>query len=89
MSILETMGQGIPNISTKIASIPEVIRDGENGFLITPGDVETLQERILQLVSDQKLWRQFSEEGAHLIREEFSLRASIDRLEHFYEELRK
>ena len=48
MSILETMGQGIPNISTRIASIPEVIQDGENGFLITPGDVEALQNRILK-----------------------------------------
>lgn len=89
MSILETMGQGIPNISTNIASIPEVIRDGENGFLITPGDVKALQDRILQLVSDDGLRREFSEKGARLIREEFSLKASIDRLEHFYEELQK
>ena len=89
MSILETMGQGIPNISTRIASIPEVIQDGENGFLITPGDVETLQDRILKLVSEDRLRREFSEKGARLIRESFSLKASIDRLEHFYEEICK
>lgn len=89
MSILETMGQGIPNISTRIASIPEVIQDGENGFLITPGDVEALQNRILKLVSEDRLRREFSEKGARLIRESFSLKASIDRLEHFYEEICK
>ena len=59
MSILETMGQGIPNISTRIASIPEVIQDGENGFLITLGDVEALQNRILKLVSEDRLRRNF------------------------------
>ena len=89
MSILETMGQGIPNISTRIASIPEVIQDGENGFLITPGDVEALQDRILKLVSEDRLRREFSEKGARLIREAFSLKASIERLEHFYEEICK
>jgi len=41
------------------------------------------------LVSEDRLRRKFSEKGAQLIREEFSLKASIDRLEHFYEEIFK
>ena len=36
-----------------------------------------------------ELYPEFSEKGAQLIREEFSLKASIDRLEHFYEEICK
>ena len=42
MTILESMGYGIPNISTNIASIPEAVIDGINGNLIPPGDVDRL-----------------------------------------------
>ena len=52
-------------------------------------DVEALQDRILKLVSEDRLRREFSEKGAQLIREAFSLKASIERLEHFYEEICK
>lgn len=44
---------------------------------------------LSKLVSEDRLRRKFSEKGAQLIREEFSLKASIDRLEHFYEEICK
>lgn len=84
MSILETMGRGIPNISTAIASIPEVIRDGENGFLIQPGDVELLQQRILELVRDEALHDNFSRESYRTISTEFSLSASVEKLENIY-----
>ena len=44
---------------------------------------------LSKLVSEDRLRRKFSEKGAQLIREEFSLKASVDRLEHFYEEICK
>ena len=40
MTILETMAYGIPNISTSIASIPEVLHNNDNGFLVKPGDID-------------------------------------------------
>ena len=87
MSILETMGMGIPNISTPIASIPEVIRDGDTGFLVEPGDIEGLQAAILKLLSDEKLRQVISQRSYELIREEFSLEASVTKLEKIYENI--
>lgn len=84
MTILETMAHGIPNISTSIASIPEVLHDGENGFLITPGDVETLCKRILQLRDDNSLRTRFSQESYKLVKCSFSLNANIQKLLRFY-----
>jgi len=81
MSILETMAEGIPNISTKIASIPEVIEDGENGFLIEPGDVQALKQSILTLAGDEALRRRFSRNSHEKIRTEFSLEHNIAKLE--------
>lgn len=86
MSILETMARGIPNISTQIASIPEVIRHGENGFLIQPGDVEDLKGRLLELINSRELREKFSKAGSNLIREQFSMEACGARLKKIYKE---
>ncbi len=87
MSILETMGRGIPNISTRIASIPEVIRDGETGFLLNPGDVERLARLLLLLAGDWGLRDRISREGRQVVMEDFSLKKNIAELEEIYERL--
>lgn len=52
MSILEAMGGGLPVVSTPIAGIPESVVDGETGFLVAPGDVEALADRLCSLLGD-------------------------------------
>lgn len=84
MTILETMARGIPNISTRIASIPEVIKNGENGFMITPGDVESLATYIERLVCDSTLRRDFSNASYELVTKNFSLDANIEKLKNIY-----
>ncbi len=65
VTILEAMGQGLPIISTRHAAIPECITDGEEGFLVTPEDVDAMADKIILLANDytaratmgQKAWR--------------------------------
>lgn len=89
MTILETMAAGIPNISTKIASIPEVIVDGENGYMITPGDVDALVERLRMLIDAPDLRKKFSEASYNLVTKHFSLASNIEILKGIYENLKK
>lgn len=89
MSILETMAHGIPNISTDIASIPEVIEDGRNGFLIRPGDVMALKEKMVILLKNQELKEQFSVNSYVMIKEKFSSVQMVKRLENCYWTLAK
>lgn len=87
MTILETMAHGIPNISTRIASIPEVIKDGENGFMIMPGDVESLTTCIERLVTDVELRGKFSRVSYDLVTNDFSLNTNIEKLKQIYKSL--
>ena len=87
MTILETMAAGIPNISTNIASIPEVLHDGENAFMITPGDVNALVDRLRTLINDSELRRKFSEASYKLVTRDFSLSANIEKLKGIYKTL--
>ena len=86
MTILETMAYGIPNISTRIASIPEVLEDEENGFLLTPGDVDLLSQRLEQLISDSELREKFSEKSWKLINERFALEKHMETVEEYISE---
>lgn len=87
MTILETMAYGIPNISTNIASIPEVLFDGENGFLLEPGDLEMLQQKILLLSNDDALRIQFSEKSWEHMTQKFALDNHIKQLKRYIEEI--
>lgn len=84
MSILETMSYGIPNISTRIASIPEAIEDSVDGILITPGDVEELKRNILLLIRDEGRRCAMSKKAYEKIAEKFSHEIGIARLEAIY-----
>ncbi len=84
MSVLETMGRGIPNICTAVASVPEVIRDGENGFLIRPGDVKLLGQRILEITENKELRGRLGQEGYRTVKRSFSMDACAMRLEGIY-----
>jgi glycosyltransferase involved in cell wall biosynthesis len=50
--MMETMALGIPVIATRVGAIPEVVKDGENGLLLDPGDVETLKAHIETVMKD-------------------------------------
>lgn len=50
--ITEALAAGTPVVSTTIAGIPEQVSDGETGFLVEPGDVEALTDRIQTLLVD-------------------------------------
>lgn len=87
MSILEAMSFGIPNISTNIASIPEVIFPSENGYLLTPGDVKSLADYIVNLMSDNELRSNMSINAYNFINDSFCLDKHISMLKSLYRQV--
>ncbi|WP_155316268.1 glycosyltransferase family 4 protein [Desulfosarcina alkanivorans] len=57
MAILEAMGWGLPVIVTPVGGIPELIRSGENGLMVPPGDVGQLSDAIQRLIRNEALRR--------------------------------
>lgn len=87
MTILETMARGIPNISTRIASIPEVITDEKTGMLIEPGDIDALTDALRRMISDEKKRLEISRASYDLIRDRFSISTAFTRLREIYNSL--
>ncbi len=55
IAFLEAMAFGLPAIGTAAGAIPQLITDGENGFLINPGDSKTLAKHLQELASNRGL----------------------------------
>lgn len=53
MVILEAMSLGKPVITTDLGGLPEIIRDGYNGFIVPSGDINVLSEKMNMLVKDK------------------------------------
>jgi len=75
--ILEAMGLGVPIVTTDAGGNPELIKDGESGFLVKFNDKKALADRILKLLSDGALARQFAQ-NAKKKAQEFSLERMIN-----------
>lgn len=56
MTVLEAMAASRPIIATRVGAIPTVVRDGETGVLVNPGDPADLKSAISRLLSDPQ-WR--------------------------------
>lgn len=72
MAILESMAAGKAIISTAIAAIPEVVEEGVNGCLFTPGDKEAMYQIIRRLYEDPELCREMGRRNYEKARAQYS-----------------
>jgi glycosyltransferase involved in cell wall biosynthesis len=70
---LEYMAMGKPVVGTSVNAIPEVIKNGVNGFVVEPGNGEALGEAILKLVQDKEERVSFGNRARSSVEEDFSL----------------
>ena len=77
MSILEAMASGLPIIATPVGGIPEAVRHGENGFLISPGDPEALAGALEDVFSVPGRWKSFAEKSREIAERRFNIAETI------------
>lgn len=65
----------------------EVCLENETGFLLRPGDLPGLTDRVLRLAADAGLREKLGKHGRNLVKDEFRVERMIDDLEHLYRKL--
>jgi len=55
ITILEAMASGLPIVATKVGGLPEIVRERENGFLVEPKNSKEIAEKVLYLLSNDKI----------------------------------
>ena len=87
LAALEAMASGLPVIATDSGGIPEVVVNGETGFLSPVGDIESLARGTRELLLNSEKRNQFSEQGRQRVMDLFRWAPVIERYEQAYEGL--
>ncbi len=73
LSIIEGMASGLAVVATPVGAVADIVRDGETGLLVQPGDVDGLTAALTRLVEDRPLRRKLGAAGQRLHREKLDL----------------
>lgn len=85
--VLEGMISGLAVIATPSGGTGEVVRDGENGLLFTPGDSKDLAQKIIRVATDRKLLQKLQDNGRKTVMEGFTLNKMMDAYECYLEQV--
>jgi glycosyltransferase involved in cell wall biosynthesis len=78
IALLEAMACARPAVCTAVGGIPEMINDGETGYLVPPQDPQQLAERLIDLLSNPQTARRMGWAGRERVEAEFSLDRSVE-----------
>jgi glycosyltransferase involved in cell wall biosynthesis len=79
VSIVEAGMAGLPVISTLHAGIPDIVVDGETGFLVRENDVKGMADRMKRLAADKSLAQEMGKKAHKRISENFSIPICVER----------
>lgn len=89
LALLEAMACGLACISTPVGGIPDILRHGENGWLVPPGDRTALREAVLHLARDPALRARLGEAALNTARSQYAREIITERYAELFRRLTK
>jgi colanic acid/amylovoran biosynthesis glycosyltransferase len=86
VALMEALAVGVPVVSTDHSGIPELVVDGESGFLVPERDVEALATKLQYLIQHPEQWPQMGQLGRKLVEESYDIRRLNQRLGEIFAE---
>jgi glycosyltransferase involved in cell wall biosynthesis len=84
--LVEALAAGVPVVAMAVDGVSEVVRDGENGFLVPAGDVAGIAERVGRILADATLHSRLATRAGHGL-EDFERETTLLRQQELYREL--
>jgi glycosyltransferase involved in cell wall biosynthesis len=84
ITIIEAMAAGKPVVATRVGGVPDVVRDGETGFLVPPDDVERLARALERVLRDDAMRGEMGRAGRLVARDDFDIAETVLRYEALY-----
>jgi N-acetyl-alpha-D-glucosaminyl L-malate synthase BshA len=81
---LEAMASGLPIVATNVRGLPEIINNGENGFLVEPKNPEQIAEMVLLLLTDDELRNKISRNNKEKAKD-YNWVSIVERLDELYQ----
>jgi glycosyltransferase involved in cell wall biosynthesis len=84
---IEALAAGRPVVATRVGGVPDVVSDGEDGFLVEVGDVDGIAGKLAQLARDPELRRRFGDRGRERVLPRYRVERLVDDVDALYREL--
>jgi L-malate glycosyltransferase len=89
LAALEAMACGLPVISSSVGGLPELVKHNETGFIAEIGDVDRMAKYALELLSNNKKYKLFSESSRQRAVNKFDKSIVVPLYEEYYEQILK
>jgi glycosyltransferase involved in cell wall biosynthesis len=87
MAIIEAMAAGKPVVATRVGGVPDVVMDGETGFMVPPNDDAAMAERLSVLLDDAALSQRMGRHAKEACRERYHVEQVARRYYELYNQL--
>jgi glycosyltransferase involved in cell wall biosynthesis len=87
VSAIEALASGTPVVANRVGGVPDVVRDGVDGYLVEPGDTDGAAARLAELAADPELRRHLGEAGRAHVLERYSVARLVDDVDRLYRSL--
>jgi len=87
LAALEGMACGVPPVATHVGGLPEVVSNGEDGFLENVGDITAQAARVVELLTDSTLYERMSRAARRKAETQYCASLIIPQYERYYEEV--
>lgn len=85
--VLEAMACGTPVLATPVGAIPDIIKNGETGFLLESNDPKHITDKIIELLSKPELLEKVSKNAYEHVRRNFSFKETLEAWRKIFEQL--
>ncbi|MGB9677780.1 MAG: glycosyltransferase [Candidatus Ratteibacteria bacterium] len=89
VSLLESMGFGLPSVATNVGDVPYIIENGIDGFIVKPGDYKKMAERIINLIENKDLREEMGQRAREKIKKWYSFEEMVKSYASIYLEGKK
>lgn len=86
-AILEAMCTGLPVVANAVDGVKEIVKDGETGYLIKPGDINDFAAKLKNLLKNPERAKSMGKKGASLISQQYDINFMVRQQENLYTEL--
>ncbi len=83
--LMEAMAAACPVVATRVGGVPELVKNGQTGVLVAPGDVRELSQAIRWVLDNPEQARQLGVNGCAFVRRQFDLEIGVDQLVKLFE----
>jgi glycosyltransferase involved in cell wall biosynthesis len=85
--VIEALAAGCPVVATAVGGVPDVVREGVDGFLVPPRDTEALAERLARLAEDPKLRAEMGAAGRESVPPRYAVERLVGDIDELYRSL--